>query len=441
MPETHWLLPFVFLAVGLAVGIVLVWRLGRSGAPKQPLSKGADLRDLLAERDILIARLREMGEPQEDERPALAEERAQAERACAEILRTLDRKGVPEDAASVPAQPLAQPAPAPAPGSALRGFFVGVAAVLVLGGLLYFASKSSAPASDSASMSGSEASESSDQEIASLKARVAAKPDDIEARLDLARLQLHRQDMMDVFENTRYVLERDPHNARALSYQALVRFAMGQPDQALSMLRDATTRDPELLDGWVHLLFVEVQTGQKAAADKDLAEAIRRFPEHADRLRSLVQDLAAHPGGEQAAAASGAPSGAAAEQMTPTTAAAPPAQSAQSIAGQIDAAEGVRAAFKPGSVIFLIVRAAGETSGMPLAAKKLPASRLPVAFEIGGADSMMGGGALPPTVSIEARLDSDGDPSTHNPSDPVARADGVALGTAGLRLLMQLPKE
>jgi len=47
----------------------------------------------------------------------------------------------------------------------------------------------------------------------------------------------------------------------------------------------------------------------------------------------------------------------------------------------------------------------------------------PITFDLTSADSMMGQ-PLPPRVRLEARVDSDGNPLTKNPSDPVVVQDG-----------------
>ncbi len=48
-------------------------------------------------------------------------------------------------------------------------------------------------------------------------------------------------------------------------------------------------------------------------------------------------------------------------------------------------------------------------------------------IDLSSADSMMGQ-QLPAKMRIEARIDSDGDPLTRDPSDPSAFVDGVAMG-------------
>jgi hypothetical protein len=49
--------------------------------------------------------------------------------------------------------------------------------------------------------------------------------------------------------------------------------------------------------------------------------------------------------------------------------------------------------------------------------------------DVTAADSMMGG-ALPATMRVEARLDTDGNAMTRQPTDLEASKDGVASGAA-----------
>lgn len=90
-----------------------------------------------------------------------------------------------------------------------------------------------------------------------------------------------------------------------------------------------------------------------------------------------------------------------------------------------------------GQVLFVSVQ--GSQPGPPLAALKLPPGPFPMKFEITTANiiPMMAGRPLPPTFSVVARLDSDGDPMTRPPTDPSARADGLSAGTANL--VLKLP--
>ncbi len=86
------------------------------------------------------------------------------------------------------------------------------------------------------------------------------------------------------------------------------------------------------------------------------------------------------------------------------------------------------------AVLFLYVRPAEGASGPPLAALRLPAGGLPQDFAIGPGDAMLPGTVFPERVTVEARLDQDGDPLTIGPRDWTARSQPVAPGTRGLRL-------
>lgn len=88
----------------------------------------------------------------------------------------------------------------------------------------------------------------------------------------------------------------------------------------------------------------------------------------------------------------------------------------------------------PGAVLFLIVRPADRAEGPPLAVRRLTPSRFPVVFEIGPRDAMLSEGAFPERVTVEARLDSDGDPLTRSPADRSAGSGPIRPGTTNLTL-------
>ena len=80
-------------------------------------------------------------------------------------------------------------------------------------------------------------------------------------------------------------------------------------------------------------------------------------------------------------------------------------------------------------MVFLIARPAGVTAGPPVAVKRVNVTSFPVTVDLTQSDSMMGQ-PLPPKMRLEARLDSDGDAMTKNPSDPSAVIDAVSTGSA-----------
>jgi tetratricopeptide (TPR) repeat protein len=423
-----WLPGLVVLAAGLLAGYVLVRRL--RGAPVAAVAPAArEHRDLEARRDALVDQLRELPETS-----TVADERRRLEHEAARVLRDMDRLlTAPRRAPTEAAAPVA----APAPNAGLRGFLWGVGSAAAIALLILFVSRSAAPREEGGSLTGDipgagATPANADGEMAQLQAAVERNPDDVPARIALARGALARQDLMTVFQQTKAVLDKQPDHAQALSYQALVRLAMNQPDLAEQMLKRALAADPDLLEGYVHMSLVHLRQGRRDDARRDIEEAARRSPEHAERLRSLWTQMSA-----QAEAEPPGPAGEDPHANVPeagTSAPAAPRAGTGGLSGLIELGPGLAA--PRGAVVFVTVRPAGAVAGPPVAVKRLSSETFPLAFEVGAADSMMGQ-ELPERVRVDVRVDGDGDPLTRDPADPAASADGVALGTSGLRLTLR----
>ena len=113
--------------------------------------------------------------------------------------------------------------------------------------------------------------------VQQLEAAVQAQPNNIELRNNLAQAYFESNNLMAVFEQTRQVLEQQPENSRALALQGLVRMAMGETQEATSMLQRATKSDPKNLDGWVALAWVYVQTDRMQDAERMIQSAIEQL--------------------------------------------------------------------------------------------------------------------------------------------------------------------
>lgn len=446
-----WLPALVALAVGLAFGGLYVWKMRASGpaapAPERPLAQ----RDLEGKRDVLLRQLVALDDAAAKRSPEqLAQERYALELDTARVLHELDRlseeDGVSEEegvAATVPTPNAAQ-GDLPAGRPALRGFLWGTGTMVALGGLVFFVTQAARPRAPGGSPTGDLPGMSSpaptDPEEARILDRLQQDPDDLDARLLLARSLLVRQDMMGVWNETQYVLERSPGHPRALSYQALVRLAMGQADVALQMLEQVIAADPDVIDAYAPLSVVLTQLGRPEDAARTMAEAKRRFPEQAETLGQLEARLAAARAGADApleenphAAVPVPVGGDAAISRVPerTTSQGSP----QAVGGSLDLDPALRGQV-PGGVLFLIVREAEVETGPPLAVQRIVPTSFPLRFEIGQGDSMTGD-SLPEEVRVDARLDSDGDPTTRPPTDPTASADSVPLGTRDLALVLR----
>jgi tetratricopeptide (TPR) repeat protein len=319
---------------------------------RRVLATDVDREDLEAKRDALARELRDL-----DDRGGNAFERARLQRELNAVSGGQPSSAVQRDASRGREDRRGRLS------STLQGFLYGALSVAILAGIGWFVSRST-----------------------------SQRPDDLQAHDDLAKSALDREDFQEVARQTQYVLQRSPNDARALTYQALVRIAMGQNEVAGQMLARATQSDPNLLDALVATAWIRSQSGDSAGAEAAVAEAKRRHPDQAERLDELLT------------------------RMRPS----------QPIHVVLNLERGAR--LPPSGFIFVTARNVGVTSGPPVAVKRLPIGSFPMTVEITSADSMMGQ-QLPPRVRIEARVDSDGDPLTRSPGDLSAVQDNVPLGS------------
>jgi len=368
---TDWLSASAMLAAGLIVGFMFLYGMKRRQAKTDTVRA-----DLEAKRDALLARLRE--DP--------SDKRLELE--AAEVLKKLDGLG-----GGQAILPVRVEAP-----SQMKGFLWGAGSVAVLAAIGFFVMQQAKPKEAMAPP----AAPASDA-FSSLQRSVQQSPDNLSLRDDLAKAYLDRDDLNGVAEQTRYVLQRNPNDARALTYQALVHIAARQPEAASAMLQKATTVDPNLLDAWVGLAWLNAEGGNIAGAQAAIDEGKKRHPEQAARLDELMSHLKSP---QQASQPAAAPASGDAVHLT------------------LNAAN---TTYPPAAVIWVIVRSAGSTSGPPEAVKRVPLGSFPVKVDLTASDSMMGQ-PLPAKMRIEARIDSDGNPMTKDPRDPVGSADGVAIG-------------
>src|ERR1051325_3350097 len=250
MNNIDWLSALGMLLAGLIVGFMFVYSMRRSDKKQD-----SELRDLEARRDTLLAALRELvdtGGP--------AEERARLERQTAEGLKGIDGYKAPKRKNPSPSEEprnrgTEELHPVSSSRATLKGFAWGAASIAVIGGIAWFVTQSAKPKNEpamepqpAAAMGQPPQQQTADPVVVNLEASVKKNPDDLATRVELAKAYLDRENAMGTYEQTQYVLERSPKDAKALTYQAIVRIAMGQSDQARQMLETASKVDPNLLD-------------------------------------------------------------------------------------------------------------------------------------------------------------------------------------------------
>lgn len=397
--STDWLSATAMLLSGLIVGFMFIYSSMRKKqqAAATPAGEDLELRDLVARRDALIQQLREL-----EDVPANAAERTRLEREAAQVLRELDGKNVRQPVSA--SRPVAAVAPEPAAGMnpAVKGFLWGAGSITALGLLGWFVYSSSTDRTAQTQSAMQPAAQQVDPAVQQLEAAVASAPEDVNARIDLAKAYLEHQNVPGVLEQTQAVLAKSPDEPRALTYQALALMMKGQTDVAGRMLEEATKRDPKLTDAWVGRAWLDFQTGNRDDGEKAMQEAMKQRPDQQPRLEQILTEMR----NQKAAASADA--------------------STIHITINLDNAAAARA--PQHAVLYIIARAEGVTSGPPVAVKRLLSDGFPIDVDLGSADSMMGQ-PMPLKVRLEVRLDSDGDAATKTPGDPAAVQDGVSAGS------------
>jgi tetratricopeptide (TPR) repeat protein len=440
---TDWTTAIVILGAGLILGVLFVVFFNRRKGAQRMLGGEADLEmnDLYAKRDALLQSLRDLDEN------VTPSERTRLELETADVLRQIDARGSAIDAESE-----LTVASASSMSPALRGFLWGAASFIALAGLGFFVMQSTTEREEGGSPTGGmlsqrSAGQQSDPMLERLQAAVDAHPEELRLRNDLAQAYLERDNLMAVFEHTKFVLDRSPDDSRALTYQALVRLAMGEGELAESMLRRATASAPQNLDSWVALAWVYAQSERMGEAETMIAEAAKQSPQDKTRLEEVFEQMKMQVA-QMAAQPAGAMGGDLPQGHPPIEGSLPaghppvpdgaPAMPAAGAAGTRPAppADGksvritldLDAAAKSKTGV-LYVMARPVAGGPPVAVKRMQVGSFPVTFDFGSADSMMGQ-PLPDRFLLEARLDSDGDAATKPATDPSAMQRDVAPGSA-----------
>ena len=404
---TDWASAVAILAGGVILGLLFVYFFKRRTSV---VRDDLELKDLEAKRDALIEQLRG---------PDVVD-REQLELEAARVMRLIDQHK--------PASPAATPLPARRGMSpALVGVLWGAGSFVLLATLAYFVMKESKPREQEQAPMATQSAPAAQTNpmVAQLEAAVQKDPDNLQLRNDLAQAYLETENLMGVFEQSKFVLEKKPDDSRALTFHGLVRLAMGEADTARDLVLRATKSDRTNVDAWVSLAWVSMQTGRPKEAEAAIAEAVKVSPENKARLEEVLRQMKGQASQMPAAASAELPADHPPIDAPP---AAPPASAApagdKSIRITIDLDPAARSRT---GVLFVIAR--GAAAGPPAAVKRLNPQSFPITVELSSADSMMGQ-PLPDKVRIEARLDSDGDAATKPPTDPFAALDAVSVGSA-----------
>ncbi len=449
-----WVPGLAVLAVGLAVGVFLALRLRRKGAPAAEAAEAElELADLEARRDELLAKLRDSGdELSEADRELL-------ERSAARTLRDLDRVGARLEKTpgkKRKAEPPAAGRRAAAGGrSFAAGFLYGGGLFLLLGVLVYWALRDAAPRPDepgapmavSAEEPPHPDTEGLPPELAArvseLEGLLAARPDELAARKELAYLMLDSGQFFEAFKQADEVLVRSQEDPDGLYIQGIVRLTMGQRDLGAELVGRALAAEPEHVPSLIARGILRLQDGDRESAISTWEAGLAAAGGSHTGLERLLAETRAGKSAEEILGVpppQAEPATAAAEPATPPAQATPrpapvPAQQAPTAGGgdtydvRIELAAGASA--PPGATLFVFLRGAG--GGPPVAVRRLSGVTFPLELVLGPEDSMMGA-ELPASGVLVARLDADGSASTTGPGDLSAEAAANGGGSTTLVL-------
>jgi tetratricopeptide (TPR) repeat protein len=280
-------LPLLVLGLGLLVGGVVALLLARrsTGRAKQSRSDlDLQIEDLEAQRDELYARLRG------SEGTALvAADRDELELAAARVLRELDALHEQRGAPAGPREPASAPAAAargPAPATSWSARHPGLAGALLGGGgvalvalLVYWAQRDAVPAPEQptpqvappAADGGFDRGEPAlpsqvAAQVQALRERAATTPSDLEARRDLAQLLMAHEQFFDAFQEAQQILAQAPEDPVGNYVSGIVRYTMGQPEDALVLLERALAGDPALSQAALMRGLIQLQLDDREGA-------------------------------------------------------------------------------------------------------------------------------------------------------------------------------
>jgi tetratricopeptide (TPR) repeat protein len=290
--QVNWVPAIAVLVSGLIIGliVVLMSRSKRESLPPEPEEETLD--DLQERSDLLIRQLQEMDVTSDPD------ERRKVELEAAALLRRIEELRAESSVEPGPAVEQDDEEKIVAPAGGIPRFLWGVGTAVLVGAIVWFVVSYMSVRDESGMLTGglpgmtsAPAPAASSPQALRLEEWVAANPGDLDARLDLARVYLMDQELLKVWDQTQYVLERSPNHPRALSYAAVVRLAMGQTAVALEMLESALVSDPTLLDARIHLALAYLQLDRRTEAIRILNEAREIDPDQSPMIDQILDEI------------------------------------------------------------------------------------------------------------------------------------------------------
>lgn len=253
--------------------------------------------------------------------------------------------------------------------------------------------------------------------IAGLQEELKTNPDNLEGWVLLARTQMTLQNFKDADRAFARAIALEPGNPdlKTERAEAMMRSSndRGFPDEAVALLKQALTENPEHERAMFFMGMHFLQQGDLAQAEIHLNKLLPKLePEAATALLEQINI---------ARAQQGKPSLESTDAQSATT------QTAIQVIVSID--KSLAASVNPGSVLFVFAKSVNG-GGPPVAAKRIEVNTFPIQLELSDADSLMPTANLSSQekVAISARVSMQG---IANAQAGDIEADSVIVETKG----------
>jgi cytochrome c-type biogenesis protein CcmH len=234
-----------------------------------------------------------------------------------------------------------------------------------------------------------------------------------------------KQDWPKAIEAFKQALAADPNQPEAHAYMGFILIQAGHADGALMAFDKALAMAPNLpMALWGKGMTLYQGKKDYAGAKEVFEKLLQIMPAGEERVQ-IEKILAEMPqSGQKPRDQSDRP--------------APAASASQQITGNISIDPKLKSNVDSQAALFIIARPAGAAKGPPLAVRKIDRPVFPLSYSLGPENVMMQGVPFTGTITITARLDKDGNPTTRQPGDLTGdyKKNPVAVGSKNIDIVL-----
>jgi cytochrome c-type biogenesis protein CcmH len=413
-----WILPYVFLVLGVITALWFVHRWAKKKKLSEEISPRAPMVQQM-QSEVLRAEVEQPDLEDTSARAQLLRERARLRSELAELdsdfqsaklsesdysglKQVIETKaaGVIQQLSALPAEPVVKPRPAAkraAWPSFRRWQIVTGGAFLMLFGfaLGVVLTKSVRPRESE-----------NDTRTGDFLTGTTPASDASRAALNEGKQAFGKQDFPKAIDAFKKVLDADPNNPEAHTYMGYILIQAGHGDGALMAFDKALSEAPNFpMALWGKGMVLYQEKKDFAGAREVLKRLLNLVPPGEER-NEVVKVLADIPttGGTPGRPAASAKSTAA-------------LSSSAQISGKISIDPKLKANVDSQATLFIIARPANAAKGPPMAVKKIDYPVFPLSYSLGPENVMMQDTPFTGALTLTARLDKDGNPGTRQPGD------------------------